>query len=53
MDPDKDPTNPKDPTRPNPGDPGPPIPDPDDTRRVDPREDPRIPEEDYFSRSLR
>jgi hypothetical protein len=30
--------------RPNPGDPGPPAPDPEETKRVDPREDPRIPE---------
>lgn len=29
--------------RPNPGDPGPPVPDPEETKRVDPREDPRLP----------
>ncbi len=35
--------------RPNPGDPGPEIPDPDDTRRVDPRETPQIAPMDHDS----
>ncbi len=34
----------QEPQRPNPGDPGVEVPDPDETKRVDPREDERIPE---------